>query len=65
MVDIPGGKHPVGCKWVQGLKYHHEGTIVQCKAHLVAKGFTQVYGEAYLEIYSSSQSQSSACDSLW
>ena len=25
IVDLPGGKHPVGCKWVFTVKYNPDG----------------------------------------
>ena len=39
-------------KWIFTLKYHRDHTIACHKAHLVAWGFTQVYGIDYLETFS-------------
>ena len=39
-------------KWVFTLKYHLDSTIARHKAHLVARGFTQVYDIDYIETFS-------------
>nr|CAN60149.1 hypothetical protein VITISV_016363 [Vitis vinifera] len=41
LVVLPSGKFIVGCRWVDRLK-----------AHLVAKGYTQVYGSDYGDTFS-------------
>ncbi|CAM8896872.1 unnamed protein product [Rhodiola kirilowii] len=41
IVDLPLGKHTIGCKWVYKIKRHSDGSIKRYKARLVAKGYTQ------------------------
>ena len=43
LVTLPRGKRTVGCRWVYTLKHKADGSIE--RARLVAKGFTQTYGE--------------------
>ncbi len=47
LVPHPKGQHVVSNCWVYDIK--HDGRY---KAHLVAKGFTQVWGEDYHEMFS-------------
>ena len=51
IVERPGGKKPVGCKWIYTVKHKSDGTIDRYKARLVAKGFTQTYGIDYEETF--------------
>ena len=53
LVQLPKGKHPVGCKWVYAVKYRFDGSLDTCKARLVANGYTQVYRVDYLYTFAS------------
>jgi Reverse transcriptase (RNA-dependent DNA polymerase) len=51
-VPRPPGKNIVNCKLVFKIKHKANGSILKYKAHLVAHGFTQIYGVDYYETYS-------------
>lgn len=51
-MDLPSGKKSIGCKWVYKIKYQADGSLERCKARLIAKGFTQVEGIDFFDIYS-------------
>jgi Reverse transcriptase (RNA-dependent DNA polymerase) len=51
MVSCPARKNVVGCKWVFRLKRKADGSIDKYKAHLVARGFTQIYSVNYYDTY--------------
>jgi hypothetical protein len=44
-------KNVVDSKWVYRTKYKADGTVEKYKAHVVVRGFTQVYGVDYMETY--------------
>ena len=44
---LPPHRKPVQCKWVWHIKQDKDGTISHFKAHLVAKGFTQIPGQDF------------------
>ena len=51
VVDLPPGKHAMGCKWVLKLKFRADGTLEQYKVHLVVLGNNQVEGDDYDETF--------------
>lgn len=60
-VELPPGKHIVGCKWVDKIKYKANGAIKRYKAQLVAKGFTQIKGTDFMETFSPIAKLSTIC----
>jgi hypothetical protein len=44
-------KNVIRCKWVCRTKYKADGSIEKYKAHIVTRGFSQVYSIDYLETY--------------
>lgn len=50
--QLPPGKHPVGCKWVNTYKFNADGTVEHPKSRLVAKGYTQLVGLDFLDTFS-------------
>ncbi|CAI7905448.1 unnamed protein product [Closterium sp. NIES-53] len=51
LVERPRGVNVMKNRWVLMTKYHIDDTVARKKAHLVVKGFTQVYGADYDEAY--------------
>ncbi|GJZ68854.1 retrotransposon protein, putative, ty1-copia subclass [Tanacetum coccineum] len=49
LVDLPPGCKTVGSKWIFKKKTDMDGIVHTYKAHLVAKGYTQLYGVNYEE----------------
>jgi len=52
LVPLPDGHKPIGCKWVFKKKFGADGSVEKYKAILVAKGYSQVEGIDYGEIFS-------------
>ena len=52
LVVLPSGKSTFGCRWVYIVKVGPDGQVDHLKAHLVAKGYTQVYGPDYGDTFS-------------
>ena len=52
LVSLPPSKFTVGCRWVYTVKVGPDGQVDRLKAHLVAKGYTQIYGCDYGDTFS-------------
>jgi hypothetical protein len=52
LVDFPTGRKAIGNKWVFKKKLNAEGKMDKYKAQLVAKGYSQVEGIDFGEIFS-------------
>ena len=52
LVSLPLGKSVVGCRWIYTMKVRHDDAIDRLKACLVAKGYTQIFGLDYGDIFS-------------
>ena len=50
-VIAPDGANIVSCKWVYTIKTDNDNNIERFKARLVARGFSQVYGEDYHQTF--------------
>jgi hypothetical protein len=51
IVPLPTGKKAIGSKWVFKIKRHSDGSVERYKARVVAKGFLQVFGLDYNEVF--------------
>ncbi|WZZ64845.1 hypothetical protein YC2023_076215 [Brassica napus] len=49
--ELPKGKKAVSSKWIFTIKYKADGKVERKKSRLVARGFTQTYGEDYMETF--------------
>ncbi|KAL0745047.1 hypothetical protein Bca101_100892 [Brassica carinata] len=49
--ELPKGKKAVSSRWIFTIKYKADGQIERKKTRLVARGFTQTYGEDYIETF--------------
>jgi len=53
LVPLPSGKKAIGCRWVYKVKHKSDDTIDLYKAHIVAKGYTELEGLDILETFAS------------
>ena len=49
--ELPKGKRAVSSRWIFTIKYQANGQIDRKKTRLVARGFTQTYGEDYIDTF--------------
>jgi len=52
LTKLPDNQVLIDCKWIYKIKYKSDGSIEIYKAHLVAKGYTQIKGINYLDTFS-------------
>ena len=52
LVELPTGRKPIGSKWVLKKKTNVEGKVEKYKAWLVEKGYSQVRGIDFDDIFS-------------
>ena len=52
LVHLPVGKKVIGCRWVFTMNVNPDGSIARLKAHLVAKGYAQIYRVNYSDTFS-------------
>ena len=52
LVEFPNGRKPVGRKWVFKKKLNAIGEVKKYKAQLVTKGYSQVEGIEFGEVFS-------------
>ena len=50
-IELPKGEKVVTSKWVFTIKYLENGKVERHKTRLVARGFTQTYGEDYIDTF--------------
>ena len=62
--ECPDGANVMGCKWVFKIKRNAAGEIDKYKAHLVAKGHTQVLRVDYYDTYAPVARLASLCTIL-
>ncbi|KIK12825.1 hypothetical protein PISMIDRAFT_18456 [Pisolithus microcarpus 441] len=60
-VPCPHNRKVIDSKWVYKIKRGPNGDVKKYKAHLVAKGFTQVYGVDYMETFAPVAKFSTIC----
>eukprot|EP00253_Pinus_taeda_P022921 PITA_22921 len=61
LVPLPKGRRLVTCKWVYRTKFGPDGKVDKHKAHLFAKGFSQVEGIDYTKTFSPVAKMKSIC----
>jgi hypothetical protein len=53
ITELPHGRKAVQCKWVLRIKRDKNGQISRFKGQLVAKGFTQIFGQDFTFTFAS------------
>lgn len=61
ITSLPKHKKPIGCTWVNKTKFNSDGSINRHKAHLVAKGFSQVEGIDFTETFAPVSKMTTLC----
>ncbi|XP_074360061.1 putative mitochondrial protein AtMg00820 [Apium graveolens] len=51
IMQLPPGKHVIGCKWIYRTKYKPDGSVDKYKARLVILGCNQRPGEEFSETF--------------
>lgn len=51
LTKLPKGKKAIGCKWVYKVKCKPNGEIEKFKSRLVAKGYNQIEGLDYKDLF--------------
>ena len=51
LVPLPTSKFPIGCYWVYTIKIGPDGQVDCLNPRLVAKGYIQIYGSNYYDIF--------------
>ena len=51
LVLLPVGRSPVDCYWVYTIKIGSDSRVDCLKAHLIAKGYIQIYGSYYYDTF--------------
>ena len=51
LVDLPSGRVAIKGKWVFKIKYNADGEAIKAKARYVAKGYTQILGIDFQEVF--------------
>ena len=49
--DLPAGANIIRCKWVYKIKTDETGAVAKYKARITPKGYMQVYGVDYFEVF--------------
>jgi hypothetical protein len=52
LVEFPTGRNPIGRKWMFKKKLNEKGKVEKYKDQLVAKGYSQIEGIDFGEIFS-------------